>query len=262
MTLQKAIFFDIDGTLVNAAGEVPVSALQSIDKARKRGHRIFIATGRSKAGLVGELGNIKFDGMVLGSGAYIECENKTLYRKTISNGQLTDIVNCLFSEGADIIFETEDKVYLPMNHEINLWGDNVEYYYARDWESITNIHKFIYRNSKSDMDSLQKRFSDQFLILPNSFGEVQGEFSGEVTEIGVTKKTGIRRIQEHLDINRKDIIAFGDNWNDIEMIKYAGIGIAMGNGVEELKAVADIVTPSVEDDGVAIQLNKLGLTSI
>jgi Cof subfamily protein (haloacid dehalogenase superfamily) len=79
----------------------------------------------------------------------------------------------------------------------------------------------------------------------------------EITRAGVNKGTGIRTLIEHLGISREEVIAFGDSGNDYEMIKYAGCGVAMGNSTPEIIAVADRVTESNDDDGVARELTRV-----
>ena len=79
----------------------------------------------------------------------------------------------------------------------------------------------------------------------------------EIENGGVNKSTGLRILAEHLKISREQIIAFGDNFNDLEMLEYAGIGVAMGNAPEEVKVKADFVTASNEDDGIAKALTRI-----
>ena len=74
---------------------------------------------------------------------------------------------------------------------------------------------------------------------------------------GVTKATGIEAIRAYYDIPLEHVIAFGDNENDMDMISYAGIGVAMGNAMEELKAAADFVTVTNDEDGLVYALDRL-----
>jgi hydroxymethylpyrimidine pyrophosphatase-like HAD family hydrolase len=86
-----------------------------------------------------------------------------------------------------------------------------------------------------------------------------GNTSGEIGINGITKATGMASYLKYKAIKREDSIAIGDGTNDFEMVEFAGVGVAMGNGFDELKARADMVTRSIDDDGIYYAFKELGL---
>jgi hypothetical protein len=97
-----------------------------------------------------------------------------------------------------------------------------------------------------------------FEVTATSF-EKPDETCGEVTMTGVNKASGMRILGDYLHCPREDMIAFGDGPNDIDMLEYAGTGIAMGNAGENVKAVADMVTDRIDEDGIYNALKKMGI---
>ena len=79
----------------------------------------------------------------------------------------------------------------------------------------------------------------------------------ELTPKGIDKAKSLQRLLVHLGMKREDLMAFGDGFNDLSMLEYAGMGIAMGNAVDEVKAIADFITISNDEDGIAIALEQL-----
>ena len=85
------------------------------------------------------------------------------------------------------------------------------------------------------------------------------ENNGEISLSGITKSYGMQKMLDFLHVDRKDTIAFGDGYNDLEMLQFVENGVAMGNAVDDLKAVADYVTDSVDQDGIYKAMKELGL---
>ena len=111
-----------------------------------------------------------------------------------------------------------------------------------------DIEKGIYIDSGKTLDEVRGLLGRNFRVDGYSFGNIP-QTSGEVTLREVTKASAIDVLCEHLGVDLADTVAIGDGSNDIEMIKRAGLGIAMGNASDEVKAAADLVTDRIEDDG-------------
>ena len=95
-------------------------------------------------------------------------------------------------------------------------------------------------------------------VNPSSFNKPD-PYSGEITQSAITKAAGIKTVMEHLHVPREETAAFGDGHNDIEMLQFAGIGVAMGTAPDAVKAAADLVTDSLESDGLYHAMQKLHL---
>ena len=110
---------------------------------------------------------------------------------------------------------------------------------------------------KDDGEYLNREETSQYLKQFPDIQVVDGGFANlEFNKAGISKATGVRFLSEYLGVSVNDVIAIGDSENDIEMLKIAGTGIAMGNAVEEAKAAADDITASNDEDGVAKAIEK------
>lgn len=104
-----------------------------------------------------------------------------------------------------------------------------------------------------------KKFEEQFPLL--RFERFHGYVTNVLEQAEVSKSAAIKRVLEYLNIPKEEAIAFGDGGNDIDMLEYAGLGIAMGNGNELLKQRADFVTKKASEDGISYALKKFGVIS-
>ena len=118
------------------------------------------------------------------------------------------------------------------------------------------IEKAVYYDARP-FDEMKRLFSG-FALDPYSYKHLP-DTCGEVMPAGVTKALGISKLLEYAGADRDDSIGIGDGGNDIEMIKYCGTGVAMGNASDALKREADFVTTSIGDNGIANAFERLGL---
>ena len=121
------------------------------------------------------------------------------------------------------------------------------------------MEKLFYNWADVTVDELADQTSDYFSVLPASFADVMDQYSGEITIRGITKARGMERALDYYGIDRENSVGFGDAFNDLEMMEYAGIGVAMGNARDEVKEAADYVTDHIDRDGIAKAVEKLGL---
>ena len=121
-----------------------------------------------------------------------------------------------------------------------------------------DVESTIYCNCNYHIDDLRKLLGDEFVVTLSSFKEPE-PYSGEITLRGVNKATGIRDVIEFLHMSQADTIGFGDGQNDFDMLRYCDVGVAMGNSSDEVKAVADIVTDDIKEDGLKNAMVHLGL---
>jgi hydroxymethylpyrimidine pyrophosphatase-like HAD family hydrolase len=120
------------------------------------------------------------------------------------------------------------------------------------------INKVTFLGSGLTLDEIRAELGDAFDVIPASVA-VFGTTSGELSLRGVHKATGIEVVIAHLGIPREATVALGDGYNDVEMLAHVGLGIAMGNAPEEVRAVADAVTGTPEEGGVHEALRRHGL---
>ncbi len=276
---RKAVFIDVDGTLVDHHGEVPVSAVEAIGRARSLGHLVFLSTGRSMCELWPGLLGIGFDGIVAGAGAYVEAGGRELTHHVMSEGDVERVRSFFDGHGLDYLFEgahglfgtrgmngSSEHILATMfpDADARARARSSSFCYVDQIQPLPagalpiRVSKLLFRlDEQVGFDDVRAEFP-AFLVLQSSVG-VFGRLCGEMQLPGIHKARGLETIVEHLGLDRADTIALGDSDNDLEMLRYAGVGIAMGNARPQVLAVADEVTSSVADHGVQRAFERHGL---
>lgn len=267
---KKLIFIDIDGTLLNhATGEIPASSLQAIQQARANGHRIFLCTGRPLPDLNDFILALPLDGMILSCGAHVIADGNSIYEYPFPKQELQELIAYMQKHDIGFVLEGSKRNYLTpfaysLFHNFVSTDNKVNSEMARIIMAQTGMLP-LHEMKAEDMNQILKisifsrsREYTQRMVhkLPKhlyGFLHENGHIdvlNGEISVRGINKATGIDRILAYYKkYSLVDTIAIGDSLNDMEMIQHAGIGIAMGNAVEPLKAVADYVTEDISDDG-------------
>lgn len=125
-------------------------------------------------------------------------------------------------------------------------------------EQMPALESGMYFDADIPVDVMQKEVGNYIKITGASFGKDR-QMSGEMTKMGVNKATGMQRLMDELKIGREDTIAFGDGPNDVEMLQFAGTGVAMGNAIPVVKQYADMVTDKIDEDGLYHAFERLHL---
>ncbi|MCR6095871.1 Cof-type HAD-IIB family hydrolase [Salipaludibacillus agaradhaerens] len=277
--MNKIIFIDVDGTLVNEHGVIPNSAMVAIKKARENGHLVFICTGRSKAELFPDILNIGFSGIIGAAGGYIEIGEEVLLHERVQKKDVKHAVDFFNTHGIDFYLESNGGLFASKNCKQKirfiiekLLRENPE---AREdvekgiqpfHDSLIenedllrdDINKISFLGSSVPIERIQQEFEDVFTVIPSTVPAF-GSNSGELSLAGIHKATAIEKLIKHLKIKKKDTFAYGDGLNDLEMIEFVQYGIAMGNAKEALKVVADDVTDTPDNDGIYNSFQKYGL---
>lgn len=257
--MKKAIFFDIDGTLINiytGQTQMTKTVREAILALRKAGHYTFIASGRPLAFLDPELREPGlFDGYVLMNGAAVLVHDKIIYEAPLPKKAVKEILTIADENNIEYILETYPEVYLKS-----------EYHgLAKTYQEIKiNVADFVRQNvNPNDIDICKIEFLSasesvlpvfkKFLAMPGFTGLIDPTINRylELYSAAVSKATGIEKVLEYLDVPLVESYAFGDGLNDIEMMSTVGNSMVMGNAAPELKAKADVVLPTVDEDGVA-----------
>ena len=261
---RKICFFDIDGTLWDRQNRIPESAVSAIRRLRESGHAALICSGRSRSYIRHpDLLSIGFDGIVSGAGTMFEYGGKVLWNRVLPPGDVLKAVEaslalsftpllegvettCIDPEGFPI-----PEYYDKLSREL---GDTLEPL-SRRWGAWDDISKLsvIAKEGEADMERLRELVGDTFDFL------VHASWLAELVPPGVNKGTGLVEACRLLGADPKDAVAFGDSANDLDMLRAAGVGVCMGNGTDSLKKEADLVTSSMEEDGIEQALITLGL---
>ena len=273
---RRAVFLDVDGTLVGAGGRVPAGAVDAVRAARANGHLVFVCTGRSRAELWPDLVEIGFDGLVGASGAFAEVGGQAVAHHGIPDADLQDALAWFEGLGTPVMQQTDSVILAPaavrdrLRAAVDAEFDLTPEEFARgafgfldrvrvdsDRTGLT-VTKLVYLGCPLPIDKVRARFAGVFDVVPSSI-EAFGPGCGEVTVAGLDKAAGLDAVVAHLGLDHADTIAIGDSWNDLEMLRHAAVGIAMGNAAPEVKAVADEVTAHVDEDGLRLAFVRHGL---
>lgn len=253
----KAIFFDVDGTLVShQKQQVPQSTRDCLHQLSAKGIKTVIATGRHVSELTDmPVNDIAFDGYITLNGQLILDETKHVFASTpIDAGEMEVLAQTFIAKRIPFKFIDENGMY------INYVDDTVIATQESTMGAIPTVGS--YHGEK--IYQIVAFVSDRQRQLLESILDECSITSWNQTGIDITPKFGGKAsgIQKYLDqqgIRREETMAFGDGENDIEMLKFAGIGVAMGNASDTVKEQADYVTAAVDDGGIEQALRHFGL---
>ncbi len=253
----KIAFFDIDGTLLNfGAKEISEPVKRALLELRERNIKIFLATGRPPY-LAPEFPGIAFDGVMSFNGSYCFDGSGVILSVNIPPNDVKTVVRNAGELGFPVLIATSER--MGINFSQKILDDYMGLAAARckvidDYDRIQeqDVHQMML-GTPPDLDAR--------LIRGTSGVKVTRwwDQAMDVIPADCGKASGMRAILRHYGFTREEAIAFGDGGNDQDMIEYAGIGVAMGNAMPEVKAAADYVTDSCADDGVYTTLRYFGL---
>ncbi len=248
----KAVFFDIDGTLLPFnSNKIPASTRDALDAMRAKGILLFIATGRcpSQLDYIRKLVDYSFDGMIMMNGQYCTYHDELIYSQPITNSDFFGLR--VYHEKNPTSLGCVDEMFIRYYNE-----KSPVYYgsvpvdsppFGEVLNEIANNGGSLYQIS-AKMDDIQEK--ELLSMMPDSkIVRWHPEFVDVIPKNG-GKDVGIKHVLSALNIPISKTAAFGDGGNDIAMLEAVGIGIAMGNAGESVKRSADYVTTAVDDDGI------------
>lgn len=255
----KAVFFDIDGTLLSHKNcHVPESAKAAIKLLKERGIMPFIATGRHKLEILDLPVDVEdFEGLVTLNGQYCYNHDGVIFHLPLDHGDLNAMLQDINQNPYPCIFLEEDRMY------INYFDDYVQKVQdtistpvpeTGDPERVRThaVYQLVPYVSKEQEDHIMA-------LMPHCQNTRWNELAIDIIPVGGGKQNGIQKVLEHYRITPEEIMALGDGENDLDMITFAGISVAMGNAVPSVKAAADYVTDDVDHDGIYNALKHFGL---
>ena len=266
---MKALFFDLDGTLLDSGKKIPPSAVEALLQARTRGVKVFVCTGRSLRveKMLGWTTEMQlFDGGVYCNGACICLDGETKYvciepeavRAVLDEvGRHEGVHVSLNGEGADHAFNFD-----PPESMMGPWGMKPEDIHPLDDAAISHCTKMLVFYQEL-VNSTRPLPEDLFPSLQEKCG---GTATMYLTDQGATiqivsressKRVGIEKVRKALGLEKDEIAVFGDDLNDLEMIEAYPVSIAMGNGVEVVKSAAKYVTLPNDEGGIAHALREI-----
>ena len=259
--MSKAVFFDIDGTILDEKNYIPQSTVEGIRRLQGLGNYAFLCTGRSRAFVKNRsLLDIGFDGIVSGCGTMIEFHDRVLYYKMLEKEQVRRTVAFFKKHQVSAIMEGRYHLFLDDDD----FGDDPYVKKLRKemggkllpitgQEALWEVSKFSCAIGRADTGELEKGLGDSYELIFHDAPIM------EVVPKGCSKGTGILRVCEFLEIPVSESYAVGDSANDLPMFEVAGYSIAMGNGTENVKQRASYVTSTLHEDGIYHALEHYAL---
>ena len=274
--MKKVVFFDIDGTLVTRNNQVPKTTIEAIKQLKANGVTPIIATGRSPL-LIKEIAQtLDINSYISMNGQYIVYEGEVVFSNPIEIDLVDQVVKAaaekddgiLLSTGEEIIansfvsLATRGRLFTFMKGLVRIIPEKIK---LKLWERMMNnapdrkdyVGKDIYMmniNANPEQGRAYEELFSDVLTFTRA-----NDISMDIIGKGISKATGIQHMMSLLDVERENTFAFGDGLNDMEMLQYVGTGVAMANGYDALKEIADHVTDSVFNHGIAKGLKALEL---
>ncbi|MEG2699997.1 MAG: Cof-type HAD-IIB family hydrolase [Hungatella sp.] len=249
--MKPIVSFDIDMTLLDhKTWRIPESAMKAVEMLRKT-YMIVIATGRDMdASYSTSLRDqIHPDAIIHLNGTKITVGDQVIFEHEFDKRLLKQVLDYAgerpYSIGTTL--EGQDYYVHPSKveeYDLERFGESSRNF-ADPWKLMEKkVHTLAYIGTEAEARSLEQHFPE---ISVHMFGQHRG---ADVVERAVSKAIGLRRLCEYYGTKMQETVAFGDSMNDYDILKAAGVGIAMGNAMEELKAAADYVTDDVDRDGI------------
>ncbi len=255
----KALFFDIDGTLVSFRTHcIPQSTLDAVREVRRKGIKVYIATGRPRP-YVDNLGTLEHDGIISVNGAScITSEGVVIANKCIPKEDVQRMVEYAKAENLAVALADDDSSFaVNINKDFRdvyeLLNLSIPETKPAETALSMDVKQFVAFFPKEKDDEIRQK------VLRNcNLFRWHPAFADCIIN-DMSKARGIDAVCEYYGFSAADTMAFGDGGNDMDMLRHVGIGVAMGNARDEVKACADYVTTSVDDDGIVNALRHFGL---
>ncbi|WP_196594053.1 Cof-type HAD-IIB family hydrolase [Pectinatus sottacetonis] len=267
--IYKAVFSDIDGTVINSKHQLLPSTVAAVQQIVSRGIIFVLVSARMPGAIIplaDKLGQniplISYNGALI-----LLSDKKKFYSKYLKADVVKKIIKEIvqYSNTVAMNYYTDDKWYVQ----------NINDPYVRREIEITGVepcqcgfeklvidkilpHKLLCMAAPKECQQLERHLSGRYKELTVIRS---GDTLLEIIDSTVSKAEAIKYFAGQFNIRKEEIIAFGDNYNDIDMLEYAGMGIAMGNAPDEIKRAAKMVTDSNDSDGIYNALRKLKIIS-
>lgn len=261
MTGNKLLFFDVDGTLIDEKHEMPSSTAEALRRARERGHRVFVNSGRMSSLLRQVSAMAEFDGLLCGCGTELLLGDRQLYYYVMPGELKLKVQEAVERYDIDVILEGKNGCYFRPQPSRFAELERSRVLIAAEqglgsepYDGEYEVSKFcFFADEQSRMAQMQQEFSPFFDLIDRGGG------FWEAVPLGHDKGRAVQQVLEHLGAQEEDAYVFGDSSNDVGMFRVCRNAIAMGRHDAVLSPLASFVTKTVEEDGIAWALRHFGL---
>jgi len=259
----RLIALDLDGTLLGSDHRISPRSRQALARAQSEGIHVTLASGRSYKSMqpwVRELNIVEPVISYQGSQVTDPRTDTVSYRRVLAPDIVSEATQFARSRGLSITIYSDDVIYVENKRHSDAFYDR---WFGLPWRLVPDLVdaqpptpiKFIIIGSGDELDRIEpeakERFGQRIEVLRSH------EYFLEGLGKGVTKGSALAWVANRLGIAQAETLAFGDAGNDVAMLRWAGLGVAMSNGSPEAKAAADMIAPSVDEDGVSQVISRL-----
>ncbi|MDO4431425.1 MAG: Cof-type HAD-IIB family hydrolase [Lonepinella koalarum] len=257
-TKYKAVFSDIDGTLLNNQHQITPKTEQAIKSIAQQGIPFIPVSARPPKAITPYAEQLQINQpIVCYSGALILDKDFNELRSVLIEEQDLAQLKTFLADYQHLCINYYVGFNWFVNDEHNFWAkrerDITGVNYQPCPQNLTEAHKVLIMGEPTEIQTLERKLKEKLphLSIHRSLNEYL-----EIMNNTATKANAIRFMESILNVKTEEVIAFGDNFNDLDMLQYAGLGIAMGNAPVEIKSIADEVTADNNNDGIALVLNR------
>ncbi|WP_192458549.1 sugar-phosphatase [Musicola keenii] len=269
----KLIAIDMDGTLLTPQNQISPAVKHAITAAREKGVYVALATGRPFIGVKRYLSELA----LRQDGHYCITNNGALVQRTLNGDCIAQTTlsfnDYLYFEAMsrelnihfhaldfDYVYTANKDISAYTVYESHLTGMPLKYRAVEEMNPGLRFPKVMMIDEPERLDAAIARIPQQaferYTIMKSA------AYYLEILDKRVNKGEGVKMLAEHLNLNRDEVMTLGDQENDLAMIEYAGLGVAMGNAIESVKAASQFVTRSNSEDGVAYAIEKFVLNAV
>lgn len=271
---KKLLFFDIDGTLACPGQNPSERTVSAIRRARAKGHKVFLGTGRSKASVPEAVREIGFDGGIYSAGGHVEAGSSVLSDQSMTAEMVRTICTAMETVNMEFSLECASKNYrrspeLSAAALSDMSGGSTELQRilaSMDRNTLKDyqgepVYKITFlARSIEQIETLAHSLDERFKVVHfSNLMQNSAWIAGEVSDRLVHKGLALKELCSYYGKSPAQSIAFGDSMNDAEMLLAAGIGVAMGDAEDRVKDLADQVCESCQEDGIARTLERMKL---
>jgi Cof subfamily protein (haloacid dehalogenase superfamily) len=271
---RRVVFLDVDGTYA-VHGEVPPGHEAVVRAARANGHLVFLCTGRPRTMVAERVLRAGFDGMVLGAGCQVFVGGEVLADRRFPPELASRVIEVLDGHGVGYVLESPEALLgrpgvderlhrlietllRPAGHDHGGPQDILAVLQMTDDLRGRAFGKVVFFDSPVPGPALAAELGEAVHLERSSIPGM-GDSGGEISVAGVDKAVGMQDIMTHLGLRRDDVVAVGDGPNDIAMLRFAGLAVAVEGSDPGLLAVADRTVPGPESEGLVGLFGDLGL---
>lgn len=254
----KAIFFDIDGTLISSRHpRMKASTIQVLKQLRHQGIYLFIASGRHVQELE-ELhldDDFHFDGYLLLNGGYCFNDEAVIYENRIDVNDVINICQVIDKYRFPALFIEKERMYVNFIDERVIKAQqaiNTSIPPASDYVDVSKIIQIDPYVNASQLEMIMK-------VTTNCKSTKWHDEAYDIVALSSGKKSGIEAFMKYYGLQKAETVAFGDGENDLEMFEAVGLSVAMGNSEKNIKDQADLICDNVDGLGICSVMEQLGL---